>query len=380
MKAKKILIVTHYYPPHAGGIEYVAQNQAKALAALGDSVTVLTSRILADKPCSQDKSATIVRVPAFNGFERWGVPFPIFSPSLLISLRREIRRAEVVHIHDAFYISSWCAAILARLYGRPVVLTQHVDLVPHPSRLVRWLQRLVYATAGAMVFRCSATIIILNERIGSFLLARGISGRKIRLIFNGVDDKLFRPAKPLEKQLIRQKYDLVENRKIILFVGRAAIKKGFDKVLAAKNKRYQLVFVGGQASQAESSQVRFLGQLSQPQLAEIYRAADIFVLPAYGEGFPLVIQEAMASGLPVIMSYDDGYDAYKLDQEFVYLLANRPSSDAIRQAILELVDDGARRRRMANHSRDYVRRHFSWPQVARELDQIYAGLLPEVSS
>ena len=323
--------MTHYYPPHTGGIEYVAQNQARGLAALGDAVTVVTSRVSPDEDSHQDGGVTIVRVKAINGFERWGVPFPIFSPRLVTVLLKATRDADVVHIHDALYLSSWCAALIARLYHRPIVLTQHVDLVPHPSRVVKLLQRLVYATVGATVFHSSAIIVVLNERVKSFLVARGISDAKITFILNGVDSELFRPAAPKEKQVLRAKYELSRSKKIILFVGRIVPKKGFEKVLAAESQLYQLVFVGGSLDRAESANVRFLGRLPQPQLAEIYRAADIFVLPAHGEGFPLTIQEAMASGLPVIMADDAGYAVYELDQNLVYLLEGRPSSELVRE-------------------------------------------------
>jgi len=374
-KSKRILIVTHYYPPHTGGIEYVAQNQAKQLAALGDIVTVVTSRVSADEVSHTENGVRLVRVRAFNGFEKWGIPFPIFSPRLITVLFRTVKAAQVVHIHDAFYLSSWCAAIIARIYRRPIVLTQHIDLVPHASRLVKIIQQLVYGTVGAVIFRHSATIIVLNERVKRFLVDQGVDGSKIILAFNGVDSQLFRPAAPEEKKIIRDKYQLSKTKKIILFVGRVVHKKGFDKVLAAASEQYQLVFVGGDFGPNRSLNVRCLGKLPQSQLAEIYQAADIFVLPAHSEGFPLTIQEAMASGLPVIMADDDGYAAYELDQNLVYLLQQRPSSEQVREAIQSLLNDDARCQSMASQSLQYARQHFVWQRVADQLDQIYAGLL-----
>jgi glycosyltransferase involved in cell wall biosynthesis len=372
---KKILIVAHYYPPHTGGIEYVAQNQAKALATLGYEVAVVTSRVSKNEHNQIENGVTVTRVKAINSFERWGIPFPVFSPRLIFVLLKAVRNAEVVHIHDALYISSWCAVIVARMYKRPVVLTQHIDLVPHSSRLVRLLQRIVYATIGTIVFHFSGEIFTLNERIKTFLTNRGVDDSKITLIPNGVDGKLFHPASISEKRSIREKYKLAMDKKIILFVGRIVSKKGADKVLAAESKLYQLVFVGGNLKKAESSNVRFLGKLPQTKLAEIYRAADIFVLPSHGEGFPLTVQEAMASGLPVIMAYDSGYAVYKLNQDFVLLLSSRPSPELVKNAIQTLVDDDARCRRMARRSLNYVQQNFSWSHVAVEFDRIYIKLL-----
>ncbi len=75
-----VLLVCHYYPPHVGGIEEVARAEAQGLAAEGLAVTVLTSSPGAAAAGTADPGVRVVRVPALNSFERFGVPFPC-SPS-----------------------------------------------------------------------------------------------------------------------------------------------------------------------------------------------------------------------------------------------------------------------------------------------------------
>lgn len=79
MRPYRVLLVSHYYPPHLGGIENVVRQEALHLAALGVEVTVLTSGERAGTETAD--GVRVVRVAAWNGVERrTGVPFPVLSP------------------------------------------------------------------------------------------------------------------------------------------------------------------------------------------------------------------------------------------------------------------------------------------------------------
>lgn len=97
----RVLIASHYFRPHVGGIEIVAQNQAMRLANHADDVTVVTSAIGSSTGVETTaEHYTIGRVAASNLLEKtFGVPFSIFSPKLLISMYRAAVSADVVHVH-----------------------------------------------------------------------------------------------------------------------------------------------------------------------------------------------------------------------------------------------------------------------------------------
>src|SRR5579871_1881497 len=187
MRNKNIVIVTHYYPPHIGGIEMVAHNQAKRLAAAGHKVTVVTSRVGNESKTSLVDGVNLIRIKAFNGLEKWSIPYPVFSPQILPALLRTIKKADVVHIHDAFYMSSFLGAAIARWYKKPIVLTQHVALITHPSKFVVAMEKLVYVTTGSMIFNWSDLILTLNDRVEAFLIAGGAPPGKLVSLPNGVD-------------------------------------------------------------------------------------------------------------------------------------------------------------------------------------------------
>ena len=82
--------------------------------------------------------------------------------------------------------------------------------------------------------------------------------------------------------------------------------------------------------------------MPQEQLRELLGAVDAFVLPSVGEGFPLVVQEALGAGLPVVTTEGDGYDRYVTPEDVVFV---EPSGDAIRAALHRLVHEPTTGRR-----------------------------------
>ncbi len=375
-RSKNIVIVTHHYPPHITGVGFVAQSQAKRLAALGYTVTLITSKTAPDEVSRIDNGINVIGVPAWNISEKWGAPFPFFSPMLLLVLFKYIRRGDIVHIHDSFYMSSFFATIVAKLYRKPLALTQHVAMINHPSKIVMIVQKAMYATMGTAIYRMSDVIYTFNDRIEQFLIQRGVPREKIVSLPNGVDTEIFHPITSAEKKLLRKKLGIEPNKKMILFVGRPVPKKGFDKVLAARSDEYQIVCAGGNVPKEKFGNVIFLGTLDQIKLAQVYQAADIFLLPSESEGFPLSVQEAMASGLPIITSNDEGYKRYNLDKALVCLI-DHPNEASVRAAIRSLIDDHARLKKMSDYSEQYAKKHFSWQLIIARLDKTYDNLLSQ---
>ncbi len=99
-----VLIVSHYLPPHVGGIEVLVSELAARLRGAGHRVTLLSSAIGAK---GTEDSIDTHRVPAWNILEdNLHVPFPIFAPSILPTMRQAVRSADVVHAHGVLYLSS----------------------------------------------------------------------------------------------------------------------------------------------------------------------------------------------------------------------------------------------------------------------------------
>ncbi|MFF4343620.1 glycosyltransferase family 4 protein [Kitasatospora sp. NPDC001540] len=371
-RPQRVLLVSHYYPPHLGGVENVVRQEALHLAAAGAEVTVLTSGERSSR--TVEDGVRVVRVAAWNGLERAGVPFPVLSPAVLPAALREARRADVVHVHDCLYLTSWTAGLAAALTRTPHLLTQHVGLVEHPSAPVRAVQRAVYATVGRALLRRARAVFTLNADVAAFVRRYGARPERARHLPNGVDAELFRPAaSERERQEVRARYGLPAGRPLVLFAGRLVPKKGYDLLLEAHDPAdgWDLVLAGDGAPVPDRPGVHRLGALPAEELAGVYRACDVFALPSTAEGFPLTVQEAMASGLPVVTTDDPGYAPYRLDRALVELVPRRP--DALRAVLTALAGDADRRAAMADYSRRHATEQFAWEEHVRVLSGHYRG-------
>jgi glycosyltransferase involved in cell wall biosynthesis len=375
-RSPRVLLVSHYYPPHVGGIENVVHQQATHLARRGADVTVLTSG--PRSTTTTDQGVRVVRVAAWNGAERrTGVPFPILGPGLLVAAIRWARRSDVVHVHDCLYMTSWAAGLAAALTRTPYLVTQHVALVAHPSGLVRAVQRAVYRTAGRPLLRRAAKVLVVNGTVAGFVRDHGVRHGDVAHFANGVDSALFRPAgSAAERAGLRRRLGLPADRVLVLFVGRLVEKKGYELLLAAADPAYELVFAGDGSDPGRLGGrpgVHHLGALRPAELADVYRACDVFALPSESEGFPLTVQEAMAGGLPVVTTDDPGYAPYGLAREHVTLLPR--DAGRLREALRSLAGDAARRARSGDWSRRFAVANFAWDEHATGLLHAYRGVL-----
>jgi glycosyltransferase involved in cell wall biosynthesis len=130
--------------------------------------------------------------------------------------------------------------------------------------------------------------------------------RPPRLIFNGLDTNVFNPpGNDTEAVEARHHFDLPPSGPIALFVGRFVEKKGLAALRSLAREHPGIIFaLAGWGAidpcKWNLANVRVFTSLSGATLASLYRASSILVLPSAGDGFPLVIQEALACGLPVL--------------------------------------------------------------------------------
>ncbi|MFV0457796.1 MAG: glycosyltransferase family 4 protein [Actinomycetales bacterium] len=357
----RILIVSHYVAPHLGGIEMVVAQQAASLVARGHQVCVVSTRVPRDAPAHEttDAGYRIVRLPATNVVEdRTGVSFPIPSPASARTVARLVGEHDVVHVHDVFYLTSQWAVAACLRYRKPYYVTQHVALVAHPHPAVMAAQRAVYALGGSAILRRARRVVCYNRTVAAFLRSVGVDETRILLTDNGIDLSRFHPA-DAERQLeLRERHGLDPDRPVVLYVGRMVPKKGYDLVAAIADERWQTVMVGDPGvSRADTSDLRWVGAATPQQVHQWYALADVACLPADGEVFTLVMQEAMACGVPVVAADNPGYQDDP-DRAAVRLVER--SQAQLHEAVLSLVSDDPERKALARNAREAAVRRFSW--------------------
>jgi D-inositol-3-phosphate glycosyltransferase len=363
----RVGVVAHYYPPHVGGLEVVARQVATALVERGHRVTVLTSACPGSAERAVEDGVTVRRVSVANWFERHGVPFPVFGPSLLWHAWRLARRSDVVQVHDMLYLSSWLVALLCRVTRTPYVVTQHVGVVEHPSRVVRAVQVFVLRTVGALVLRGAGRVLPISPVIASWTQQK-LPGLDSQVLRNGIDRERFKAASLQERRKIRRRLGLPADEMLVLYAGRFVPKKGFDVVSAATGPGYRLVFAGGDrpAHLPESPARVFLGALSPDDVAAAYRACDVFVCASVGEG-PMTPMEALLSGCAVLVNDDPALHALGLGDGVRTLPM---SAEVLRSCLTELAADPAAVRDLAARGQEVARMLPTWSDHVDELEAL----------
>ncbi|MGK7932024.1 MAG: glycosyltransferase family 4 protein, partial [Microcystaceae cyanobacterium] len=303
----KILLVTHYYPNHRGGVEIVAGKLANILTEnYPIHLTWLASNC--DQPPSQTEGLICYPMPSINMAEKkLGLPYPLWSLPSYFTLWQQVKKADMIHLHDYLYFSNLLAFIFATLQRKPWIITQHIGFIPYKNPLFRWLLSFLNHTLGKFILRQSHQTIFISEVVQAYFTKNNRFRRPSLMIPNGVDIDLFNPAIPSERGQIRQQFDLNDQQPIFLFVGRFVEKKGLLHLheLAKQFTQIQWVFAGWGTLNPQDWQlphVSVLEGLSGQTLVPVYQMADLLILPSQGEGFPLVVQEAMACGTPALVS------------------------------------------------------------------------------
>jgi len=273
---------------------------------------------------------------------------------------------DVIDAHY-FYPDGVAAVLLAKMLGKPVVVTARGSDInvyrqyPVPRTLIKWASK----RASAIITVCQALKNVLCEM--------SVSKDKVTVLRNGVDLDLFRPHE--NRFEIRKNLNL--NGKILLMVGRLVKLKGHDLVIQALTllKDTSLLIVG-EGEEKESleekinklgleNRVRLLGAVPHRDLPDYYSAADALILASSSEGWANVILESLSCGTPVVATNVGGTSEIVVSPESG-ILVNERTPDAIAQAVKELFDNYPDREK----TRKYAEK-FSWLETSLGQEKLF---------
>jgi glycosyltransferase involved in cell wall biosynthesis len=372
----RFLCVTHFFEGHGGGIERVAGHLNRHIADAGHDVRWAAS---AADEAPRNAGVEILPLRCVDPLERLtGLPMPLPLLSACGAIRRAVRQADIVIIHDALYVTSILAMLSAAVAPKPVVLIQHIAAIEFANPLMRGLMWLAIRLVTRPMLRRADQVLFISDTVrAAFADVR--MKRAARLLFNGVDGAIFHAGPADDQAATRQRHGLPATGTLAVFVGRFVEKKGMRilREVARRLPHVDFAFMGAgpiDPARWALANVHVLGIQPPAIVADLYRTADLLVLPSVGEGYPLVIQEAMACGLPVVC----GEESAKADPgasrwlRGVAIDLGDPEGSATRvaAAIGEVAQDDEQRLQMAS----YAAATYSWPAMASAIIELSRGI------
>lgn len=294
----KLLVLTHYFASHRGGVEIVAEQLSKALADTGPAEVTWAAGNCTAPP--GDFPGCCVPLGCSNFVEeRLGIPWPIPSAAALRSLSRLVRQADLVLLHDALYPLNIAAFLFARRFRKRVVVVQHIGRVPYRNPILNAAMQVANRIIAVPMLSNADQVVFISELTAKYFTSRCTFRRPPQLIFNGISEGMVDAARRAANR------ERQGDSRTVAFVGRFVEKKGLAVIekIARELPDVRFELAGWGAMRPEDwglENVRVHRDLGNVEVCAIYHDADLLVLPSIGEGLPLVVQEALCCGLNVL--------------------------------------------------------------------------------
>ncbi|MFN3476673.1 MAG: glycosyltransferase [Candidatus Methylomirabilales bacterium] len=393
MAVKILHVIPSYIPAwRYGGTVKAVSELCRGLVRLGEEVTIFTTNV--DGP--QDLPVPLAEPVFIDGVEvRYFQVQPprsySFSWPFTMALRREIPSFDLVHVHSLFNYLLTPTAFLCRRRGVPYIVTPWGMLDSYALRKSPWKKRIYGLLLERRNLRGARAIhfgsaeeqrraFVFNLQVPTFIAP------------SGLDLAEFAMLPPLGA--FRRRYPETVGKRLILFLGRLGWIKGLDLLirafglLAQEQDDVHLAIVGPEDGrfQGYGAKLRqrlheegvlhrttFTGMLVGETKLAALRDSDLFVLPSYSENFGMAALEAMACGVPVVVSREVGLAA-DIGEAGAGLVVNCDALE-LAQAMGRLLDDPLLRQEMGERGRRLVSERFRSDHVAARMVEIYRRIL-----
>jgi glycosyltransferase involved in cell wall biosynthesis len=378
----KILVALTYYRPHISGLTIYVERAARALAARGHEVLVLTSRYDRRLPLEEVRDGVrIRRVPVLMRVSKG-----VIMPTIGWWATRLARWADVLWLHLPQFDAAGIA-LRGRLFRKPVVLTYHCDVTLPPGWLNRVANQVVHLM-DHLAARLADVIVSYTEDYArhSPYLSRYLA--KVRVIPPPVEIPV---PDPERVAAFRARWGL-EGQVVIGMAARLAAEKGVEYLLEALPQilavypNARVLFAGpyrnvlGEEAYARRlaplferyrDHWTFVGVLEPEEMAAFYASCDVVVLPSWNatESFGLVQVEAMLCGTPVVASDLPGV---RVPTQTTGMGLTFPPRDsrALAQAILRVLAE----RPTFCRPREWVAQHYNTERTAAAYEALFEEL------
>ena len=383
----RILHVIGDLAPASGGPAKAGFEMARALVRRGHEVAIYTTDFgqSAGAPAEQIRDGVELRFFPLQAPRIWLASWPMRR-----ALARDLPGFDLLHLHSLYLFHDWAAGNLALQIAKPYIVRPHGSLDPYIFRRHRlkkaifdlWFQNRVLAGASAIHYTAGEEM---------HLAAPFVHGAPGVVIPNGLDpaDYANLPA----RGSFRTRHPEIGERKILLFLSRINFKKGLDILTGALGQLVQtnmaredlhLVIAGPDGGYLDETRrfvaeagiearTTFTGMLTGQDKLAAFADACLFILPSYSENFGIAVVEAMACGVPVLIS-----DRVNIWREVVADGAGHAApcdAGAFAREIAAMLAEPAALAAMGQAGRVAVARRYDWSVIAQRLENVYAAIV-----
>ena len=289
----------------------------------------------------------------------------------------EKNKIDIIHIHA--YLYTFLLHMWMHKNKKPTIITIHYLLELKANPLTARIYRKVAKSVTLLLARKADRMICVNEDYVDTFIGWGVDPKKVIYMPNGVDTKKFSPG----GSNARKKY---KDDKLIVYFGRLHYQKNVDtlirsfKQIHGKIKNAKLIIVGDGCESntlkkqiGDDKDIIMTGFVSDEELVDYIRAADVVVFPSRGENASFTLLEAMACQVPVVSS-DVGTAKRILGADRGILLKALNEED-ITESCMSILSNNGMATKMAKEARDYVCENYSWSMIREKTEKIYESLI-----
>lgn len=365
-----VILTWQYLPKNAGGTEIATFNVASQLTLNGHEVLIITTRDKGLTFKSNEEGVYIYRIVSL--WPKW-LKYSWFCLNAILIIQKY--KPDLIHAQAIWTgLPALCCKLI---FGIRYVLWAQGSDIYYPRAFKGIISRVI-------VDKSDAPIALTNDMKCKM---QKLTRRTIFIIPNGIDLNRFNTVSLFES---RAKLGIAIESNIIIFVGSLVPIKGVNFLLESMpqilvdfpNSKLILIGDGGEEKNLRSRvielgisrQVTFVGRVLPEIVVDYLSAANVFVLPSLSEGFPLVILEAMAAGLPIICTDVRGMADIIRDGQNGLLIQSKNSED-IANGISQILSNKVLFRKISNVNRKKAS-NYRWEIVVARLEQIYFEIAP----
>ena len=324
-------------------------------------------------------------------FSRLGRAEYKLSFALAAWLARHVAEYDLAHIHSDFNFPVLVAASACRWRKVPYLLTPHGMLEPWALGYKAWKKRAYYERVERpLVLRGARALHALNRSEAANIEALKL-GPPVVVLPNGIDPSEAGAVGPAKAEVFLERFPALRGKKLILFLHRIDPKKGLDILASAYRQvrerfpQTHLVVAGpdttGYTPAARgffeaagcADAVTFTGMLEGDAKHGALASASVFVTPSYSEGFSMSVLEAMAAGLPCVLT--EGCNFPEAGEAGAARILPTGDADRFARELLDLLDHPETARTVGARASELVLSRYTWPRVAEEYERMLGRIL-----